>query len=131
MDPEEAKAWLTKMDKKGFVHIIMTFGGSYVGGICNCDYPDCMLIRQRLDYGLDMAMMKGHQVAKVSYDQCNGCGVCVQRCQFGALKFEVTVDKPNIDMYRCFGCGLCETACPRTAIQLIDRVSIPALKEVW
>lgn len=131
MSPDEAKEWLTKWNKKGLMHAIMTFGGSYVGGICNCDYPDCGMIRNRLDYGFEEGMLKSHYVAKVTYDKCNGCGVCVQRCQFGAIKFEVTMDKANIDMLRCFGCGLCQTGCPRGAIDLIDRVSIPALREVW
>lgn len=131
MNPEEARTWLTKMDKQGFVHIIMAIEGSYVGGICNCDFPDCIVIRQRLDYGMVDCLLKGHWVAKVDYDKCVGCGVCVSRCQFGAIKFESTLDKTNIDAMRCFGCGLCETACPRQAIELIDRVSIPGLKEVW
>ena len=131
MSPEEAKAWLTKMDNMGFVHMIMTFGGSYVGGICNCDYPDCSQIRTRLDYGFEPALMKGHHIAKVNYDTCNGCGICVQRCQFGAIKFEVTLDKTNIDAMRCFGCGLCETACPRQAIDLVEKATIPGLREVW
>jgi len=131
MSVDEAKEWLTKWNKKGMMHSIMTFGGSYVGGICNCDYPDCAAIRNRLDYGFEGSLLKSHYVAKVSYDKCNGCGVCVQRCQFGALKFEVTMDKANIDMFRCFGCGLCQTGCPRGAIDLIERMSIPALREVW
>lgn len=131
MNPEEARTWLTKMDKMGFVHAIMTFGGSYVGGICNCDYPDCSQIRIRLDYGFDPALMKGHHFAKVDYETCNGCGICVQRCQFGAIKFEATLDKTNIDALRCFGCGLCETACPRQAIELVERSTVPGLAEVW
>lgn len=131
MDPEEAKEWLTKWNKKGMVHIIMTFGGSYVGGVCNCDYPDCGMIRNRMDYGIETGCLKSHWVAKIDYDKCTGCGICVQRCQFGAIKFEVTMDKTNIDMLRCFGCGLCETACPTEAIELLDRESMPGLKEVW
>ena len=131
MSPDEAKEWLTKWDKRGMMHMIMTFGGSYVGGLCNCDYPDCGPIRNRVDYGLIPALFKGHHVAKVNYDQCNGCGVCVQRCQFGAIKFEVSIDRPNIDHLRCFGCGLCETGCPRKAIELLERESMPALREVW
>ena len=59
------------------------------------------------------------------------CGVCVQRCQFGAIKFEVTQGKTNIDHMRCFGCGLCETGCPSKAIELKDRESMPGLKEMW
>jgi NAD-dependent dihydropyrimidine dehydrogenase PreA subunit len=131
MDAEEAKEWLIKWDKKGMVHTVMTFGGTYVGGICNCDYPDCLAIRHRLDYGLELNCLKGHHVAKVDFEKCNGCRVCVSRCQFGAIKFEVTLEKPNIDMQRCFGCGICESGCPREAINLIERESIPVLAEVW
>lgn len=130
MDASEAKEWLIKMDKKGFVHTIMTMGGQYVGGICNCDYPDCLSIRTRLDYGIE-DLVKSHYVAVVDYDKCNGCRICVQRCQFGAIKFETTIEKTNIDMYRCFGCGLCETACPTGAITLVLRDTIPALKGVY
>ncbi|MFC1896732.1 ATP-binding protein [Thermodesulfobacteriota bacterium] len=131
MDPDGAREWLTKMDTKGFVHMIMTFGGSYVGGICNCDYPDCQPIRQRIDYGIEDALIKGHHIAKVDYEKCVGCGICAQRCQFGAIKFEVTLEKTNIDAMKCFGCGLCETACPREAIYLVEKETIPGLREVW
>ena len=102
-----------------------------MGGICNCDYPDCGMIRNRVDYGITTGCVKSHSVALMDYDLCNGCGICVQRCQFGAIKFEVTMEKTNIDQMKCFGCGLCETACPRKAISLIDRMTLPGLKEVW
>jgi NAD-dependent dihydropyrimidine dehydrogenase PreA subunit len=131
MTPDEAKQWLTDWNTRGMMHTVMAFGGTYVGGICNCDYPDCGAIRHRLDYGLELNCLKGHHIAKVDNETCNGCGVCVQRCQFGAIKFEVTIDKPNINQMRCFGCGLCETGCPRQAISLLERESLPGLKEVW
>ncbi len=131
MGPDEVKEWLRKWNKKGMVHTIMTFGGNFVGGLCNCDYPDCGIIRARLDYGIETGCLKSHWVAKVDYDKCNGCGVCVQRCQFGAMKFEVTKDKTNIDQLRCFGCGLCETGCPSGAIELLERESLPGLREMW
>ena len=126
---EEAKEWLRKLNKKGFVHSLMMFGPRFIGGICNCDYPACDSIQGRLDMGTNM--LKGHHVAVVDEDKCNGCGICAQRCQFGALKFNVTNDKAGIDQYRCFGCGLCQTACPRGAIELVLRDKIPALQEVW
>jgi len=109
----------------------MIFGAPYIGGICNCDYPDCISIRQRLDYDLQGALLKGHHVAKVNYEECNGCGECISRCQFGAIKKEVTTDKANIDMFKCFGCGLCETGCPKGAVTLVERSSLPALRNVW
>lgn len=129
VNSEEAKQWLRDLDKRGFVHSLMMFGPRFIGGICNCDYPVCDALTMRLDHGFNM--LKGHYVAMVDFDLCNGCGICAQRCQFGALKMNVTIDKANIDQMRCFGCGLCETACPRGAISLSERAKIPALQEVW
>jgi len=126
---EEAKKWTREMNRRGYVQIIMIYGERFVGGICMCDYPACDAIAGRLDFGWHC--LKGHYVAIVDEEQCNGCGICAQRCQWGALKFSVTTDKAGIDQFRCFGCGLCETACPRAAISLVERTSIPALKEVW
>lgn len=129
MTLEEAKDWLTRWVMRGMVPIIMTYGAPYVGGLCLCDYPDCGMIRRRLDVGI--GCLKGHEVAVVDYDRCNGCGVCVQRCQWGALKFEVTTGQAHIDQYRCFGCGVCAVGCPRDAITMKPRSEFPALAEVW
>jgi len=126
---EEAKEWNHEMDNRGFVHILMLFGAPYIGGFCQCDYPDCNALRGGVDFGV--GVLKSHYLAKVDYAQCNGCGICAQRCQWGALKFETTSGKANIDMFKCFGCGLCHTACPRQAISLVRRETIPAVAEVW
>ncbi len=130
VNAEEGKEWNRRMDKKGFVHCLMLFGAPFIGGFCQCDYPDCGLIRNVVDFG-GIGLLKGHYIAQVNYDICNGCGICAQRCQFGALKFEVTTDKANIDQFKCYGCGLCETGCPTGAITLLDRTNLPALAEVW
>ncbi len=130
MPPEEVKEWLRKWNKRGFMHLIMALPGGYIEGICNCEYPACISIRNRLDMGIE-TLLKGHFVARVDYNACNGCGICVQRCQFGAAKYEVRIDKSNIDHMRCFGCGLCETGCPRGAITMIDKAGLPGMKEVW
>ena len=126
---DESKKWARDMNKRGFVPIIMIYGERFVGGICMCDYPACDAIAGRLDFGWHC--LKGHYVAIIEEDKCNGCGICAQRCQWGALKFNVTTGKAGIDQFRCFGCGLCETACPQGAIYLEERVKVPALKEAW
>jgi NAD-dependent dihydropyrimidine dehydrogenase PreA subunit len=126
---DEAKEWNHEMDRRGFVHILMLFGAPFIGGFCQCDYPDCGAIRNAVDFGL--GSVKGHYVAMVDYDKCNGCGICAQRCQWGALKFEVTTGKANVDIFKCYGCGLCESGCPRGAIHLEPRVNVPAVAEVW
>jgi len=130
LNSDEAKEWNHEMDDRGFVHILMLFGAPYIGGFCQCDYPTCDAIRHAVDFGIGN-VVKGHYVAVVDYDICNGCGICAQRCQWGALKFQTTTGKANIDVFKCYGCGLCQTACPRQAITLVSRDSIPAVAEVW
>jgi len=125
MPAEEAKEWPTSWNQRGFMHTIMTaFGMPYIEGICNCEDPACGAIRNRLALG-STKLLKGRHIAHVDCDQCNGCGICVQRCQFGACKYEVRIDKSNIDPMRCFGCGPCETGCLRQAISLVERASLP------
>jgi ferredoxin len=126
---DEAKEWNHEMDRRGFVHILMLFGAPFIGGFCQCDYPDCGALRNAVDFGV--GCLKSHYIAMVDYEKCNGCGVCAQRCQWGALKFEVTSEKANIDVFKCYGCGLCETGCPRRAIRLVWRSDVPAVAEVW
>ena len=131
LSPSQAKEWVEYWDKRGYVHMVMQEGQDFIGGFCNCDYPGCFAIRNRLDYGITSHLVKAEYVAKVDYNRCNGCGDCVKRCQFGALRYEVTLDKANIDPFACYGCGLCATICRRNAIELIPRKNFPALANVW
>ena len=130
LTPDEGREWNREMDRRGFCHLLMIFEPPFIGGFCQCDYPDCGLMKSAVDYGVG-ALLKSHYVAQVDYGRCNGCGICVQRCQWGALKFEVTIGKANINQLNCYGCGLCETGCPTRAISLIDRTSLPGLADVW
>ncbi len=131
LSPDEAAEWLEYWDERGMVHMLMQEGGDFIGGLCNCDYPDCGPIRNRIDYGMQSALTKGEYICDVVYDKCNGCGQCLGRCQFNALKYEPTIDKPNIDPMECYGCALCMTACTRNAIDLVPRKESPVLKNVW
>lgn len=128
--PAEAKEWLGFLDKIGLVHTIETFGTPYIGGMCQCDYPDCGMIRMRLDYGVKV-LVKGHGVAFLAPEKCNGCAACARRCQFAALRMEVSANIPHINMFQCFGCGLCATACPKGAIRMVERATLPALAANW
>ncbi|MGB9802283.1 MAG: ATP-binding protein [Desulfofundulus sp.] len=128
--PQEAKEWLAEINKKGMVHTFWTFGTPYIGGICNCEYPVCLGIRNRLDFDIHV-LRKGEHYAVVNQDLCSGCGRCVERCQFGAVKIEVSRSRATIDALKCFGCGLCQTTCKNNAITLVDRNTSPVTASVW
>ncbi|MBA7604548.1 Ion-translocating oxidoreductase complex subunit B [subsurface metagenome] len=130
LTPDEAKEVVAKMDKKGLVHTVYTFGTPYLGGLCHCDYPDCAGLRMRLEHGVNI-FWKGHCVARVDPELCNGCGQCVVRCQFKALNFSPTRNRAFIDQSQCFGCGLCATECPQDAITLVEKANLPALASAW
>ena len=49
--------------------------------------------------------------------KCTSCGVCVDRCHFGAREIKNGKLEYNKDL--CFGCGLCVNTCPTSAISLI------------
>ncbi|MDO8674280.1 MAG: 4Fe-4S binding protein, partial [Dehalococcoidia bacterium] len=128
--PDQLKEFLLKLNKTGYVHTIAAFGTPYLGGLCNCDYPDCVFIRDAVDYGI-RRLWKGHSVAQVDTKLCNGCGLCVKRCQFKALTFSGSRNQAHIDMRQCYGCGNCRAVCKPGAIGLRERVNLPALEAVW
>ncbi len=53
---------------------------------------------------------------EIDYRKCNGCGLCVANCRFGAL--EMKGGKPKLNYFLCEGCGACEVICPQGAIRL-------------
>ena len=55
--------------------------------------------------------------------KCDGCGRCVDRCQFEALSVEGGFVAR--DANRCFGCGLCVSTCPSGALSMERRERPP------
>jgi ferredoxin len=130
LTPDEAREVLDVLNRRGLAHTVYTFGTPYLGGICNCDYPDCGGIRTAVDLDVK-TMWKGHYVAEIDPELCNGCGLCVRRCQFDALSFTASTLKAYINPLKCFGCGLCRNPCKPDAITMVERESLPALAGVW
>jgi len=60
----------------------------------------------------------GGRIAKVSSDQCTGCGLCVESCRFDALDMTQNPSGGKIarvDAIACEGCGVCGLVCPEKA----------------
>ncbi len=64
--------------------------------------------------------------ALIRQEDCTACGVCLERCRFGAIlrapgragKMEFTVDQTA-----CEGCKVCVWSCPVKAIDFPERIS--------
>ena len=51
----------------------------------------------------------------INYENCTGCGACVQRCPKQCISWttkEFDFRYPRIDEASCINCGLCEKVCP-------------------
>lgn len=60
----------------------------------------------------------GLKLASIDPELCNGCGICLEMCRFGAV-----LENFTINPYSCEGCAVCTVACPENAVSLIPRVS--------
>lgn len=128
---EEAKETVDKAVRSGLVISVYGLPVPFVGSICICEYPACMALKGRLDYGLDYVIRKAEYVVSQDLDTCTGCGKCVGRCQFDAIKLVRTLGKAFFDITKCFGCGACTFVCEEKAISLVPRERIPFVRNEW
>ena len=47
---------------------------------------------------------------------CSGCRSCIEQCPFGAITFNTSINKAEINSIKCKGCGTCVSTCPSNAI---------------
>lgn len=111
---KEALDLLDKTEEIGLVHTVSNVvnGVTY---ICNCCGCCCAILRGITEFGIENSVARANYYAVINDDDCNGCGVCEERCQVNACSVD---DLATIDLTMCIGCGLCVTICPTDAIQL-------------
>ncbi len=76
---------------------------------CDVDAADLHLIlhpksTSKLDF-------YGMEVASININKCSACGICRERCRFGAISKDLFIDE-----HACEGCGVCALICPEDAI---------------
>ncbi len=130
---EEALEILVQADKEGLVHSTNNIQKG-VAYICNCCTCSCGVLRGIVQYGNLNSVASSDFYAVVDKNLCTGCGTCVDRCQFNALRIEA--DACRVDRSCCFGCGLCVSTCPAQAIQLRQKPAPeieppPETEEEW
>jgi len=132
LTPETAKAYLHEFDKLGYVHSVYWAPMPVPIVICNCEYPYCIGLKGRVNYGVMNAARKSEYICVVDREKCDGCEgepQCSKRCFFGALKYAPSEQRVIVSPTDCFGCGVCRAVCNRGAMKLIDRAQFVALQD--
>ncbi len=127
---EEALANFREYEREGLCHSVWTFLTPFIGGLCNCDRPDCFAMQQTLTYGTPI-MFRAEYVAESDSAACDGCRQCMRVCQLGAIGYSATQKKSRIDPRRCYGCGICRSVCKKDAIHLRNRAEVPLAANLW
>lgn len=129
---DEALATLRRAAEAGLVHSVSNnqHGLHY---ICNCCTCSCGILRGMAELGIANVIARSAFVNQVDEILCSACGLCVETCQFDALRMDNTV---RVDSIRCVGCGVCVLNCPNEALGLARRpedeiLFVPETLEDW
>jgi len=114
---EEAYATLRRADLAGLVHSVSNnqHGDWY---ICNCCTCSCGILRGMAELGIANVVASSAFINTVDESLCNACGLCVESCQFDALRVDLVA---IVNKTRCVGCGVCVNTCPDHALILVRR----------
>lgn len=62
----------------------------------------------------------GMQKAEIIQERCISCGLCEEKCRFGAISHD---NRFTVDRTACEGCRFCARLCPSDAIEMVDNLS--------
>ncbi|MFZ5563958.1 MAG: 4Fe-4S binding protein [Thermodesulfobacteriota bacterium] len=111
---EEALAILDRSEKEGLV--LQPSNEQEPQFVCACCGCCCGVLEMMRIMPRPADFAASNFYAVLDFDTCNGCGVCVRRCQMGAL--QIKNKKAVLDTGKCIGCGLCVTTCKTKSLRL-------------
>jgi len=90
--------------------------------ICICCGCCCGVLTTAKKQPQPARFFASNYYARIDAVLCEGCGICVQRCQMDAI---ISEDKNfRVDLDRCIGCGLCVTKCKPSAVKLFKKAKV-------
>lgn len=114
---QEAVEALKLANQHGLVHLTIYNPEQHVYALCSCCECCCHDIEFMQKLGRSDLVAHADYVAVVDTDACMHCGVCGERCVFGARSREPGAMEFQQD--KCYGCGLCVTTCETNAIRMV------------
>lgn len=115
----EAEKTLRKCDEHGLVHMAYYQPGSRMYAFCSCCACCCHDLQLLLQHDRKDLVARSAYIARTDPDLCTSCGLCADRCVFGARKMQD--GKAEYNPASCLGCGLCVSPCPEHAITMEQR----------
>jgi Pyruvate/2-oxoacid:ferredoxin oxidoreductase delta subunit len=114
---------LKKTHEAGLVPMALEQGEFYepgvINSICSCCSCCCSILARTVRFGLAPHVITSTTMSVTDTSDCTECGLCAERCLFGAREMVNGSLSFNPDF--CFGCGLCISTCPTNAIKLVDK----------
>lgn len=116
---DKATDVLKKANESGLVHMCLYMPDHEIFALCSCCSCCCHDLQIIKQTGRNDIMIRSDYEAVTDLEDCIHCGVCEERCFFGA---RIILDgKLEFDPEKCVGCGLCVTTCPVEAISMEKR----------
>lgn len=84
---------------------------------CDVDAPNLAIWLNEFGSWDKSFSLETSDQAFVDPKKCTGCGICQEKCVFGAVK--VVNKKAEISTFLCEGCGRCVINCPQKAITVM------------
>lgn len=118
IEKKELISILQKAEKDGLV--VSPSATKKLFCICLCCHDCCELLTSLQLQDHPASYVDSNYYAQVNTEMCNGCGICVRRCQMNAITIigEENEKKSLIDLKKCIGCGLCVPTCKPKAMTL-------------
>jgi ferredoxin len=113
---EEALKRIAAAEEAGLVHMMRNNVKDDMF-MCNCCPCCCTGFRFFEEIGDSFVFAPSRFRIAIDVDECNGCGVCEDRCHFGAISMNGVAE---IDFDKCFGCGNCVIKCDLEALTLVE-----------
>ena len=88
--------------------------------ICNCCNCCCGFLGSIKNMSNPAELVITNHKTLIDGKRCNGCGVCVDRCQVSAITMN-SQNLAEINDERCIACGVCAPVCPVHAISLVPK----------
>ncbi|NIM58763.1 MAG: 4Fe-4S dicluster domain-containing protein [Candidatus Aminicenantes bacterium] len=114
IDLKEALEILKRADRAGLV--FQSSNARKISNICCCCGCCCQVLKAVKRHPKPSSIISSPFLAHAETETCEGCGICVERCQMEALSLED--EKVVLNLDRCIGCGLCVTTCSTGSLTL-------------